>query len=299
MKVIVSGLINIETTVRIDKFPIPYYPIDYPFYGIKSNIAGVAYNVARAFLVLGNDVELLSFIGKDEEGVRIKNRLMQDGISYQYVLEELEETPASVILFDKEGKRQIYCDLKDIQEKQLECSKIEQEISDADVIIACNANINRPLLKAAKKMGKRIATDVHVLSNLEDEYNREFMQYADILFLSDELLPCNPEDFILQLKEKYPCEIIVIGLGEKGALLYDRSTDRLNMLEAVKTETVVNTVGAGDALFTSFLNFYVKGYNSIEALKRAQIFAALKIGHNGAAIGFSTEEEIEEFYTKK
>ena len=134
MKIIVSGLINIETTVKIDKFPIPYFPIDYPFYGIKSNIAGVAYNVAKAFLVLGNDVELLSFIGKDEEGDRIKNRLMQDGISYQYVLEELEETPASVILFDKEGKRQIYCDLKEIQEKQLDYSKLEQKINDADIL---------------------------------------------------------------------------------------------------------------------------------------------------------------------
>lgn len=298
MKIIVSGLINIETTVKIDKFPIPYFPIDYPFFGIKSNIAGVAYNVAKAFSVLGNEVELISLIGKDEEGKRIKNRLMEDGIGHKNVLGELEETPASVILFDKKGKRQIYCDLKDIQEKRLDCSKIEQEMEDAQVIIACNANINRSLLKAAQKKGKLIATDVHVLSDLEDEYNQEFMQCADILFLSDELLPCAPKEFIFKLKEQYSCQIIAIGLGEKGALLYERDQDKVHMLEAVKTKEVVNTVGAGDALFASFLNFYIKGHDAVEALKKAQIFASLKIAHNGAAVGFPTEEEVEGYYKK-
>ncbi len=38
MKVIVSGLVNIETTLKVRKFPIDYYPIDYPFFGIKSDV---------------------------------------------------------------------------------------------------------------------------------------------------------------------------------------------------------------------------------------------------------------------
>ena len=68
MKIIVSGLINIETTLKVRKFPIEYYPIDYPFFGINSDVSGVAYNVAKAFLALGNKVQLTSFIGEDEEG---------------------------------------------------------------------------------------------------------------------------------------------------------------------------------------------------------------------------------------
>ena len=45
MRITVSGLINIETTLKVRKFPIEYYPIDYPFFGVQSEVSGVAYNV--------------------------------------------------------------------------------------------------------------------------------------------------------------------------------------------------------------------------------------------------------------
>lgn len=37
---------------------------------------------------------------------------------------------------------------------------------DCDVVIACNINFNRDLLKKAKEDGKLIATDVHVLGDI-------------------------------------------------------------------------------------------------------------------------------------
>ena len=60
MNVLVSGLVNVETSVKVRKFPIEYYPIDYPFFGVESHIAGVAYNLAKALTTLGDDVDLLS-----------------------------------------------------------------------------------------------------------------------------------------------------------------------------------------------------------------------------------------------
>ena len=38
-----------------------------------------------------------------------------------------------------------------------------------------------------KADNKIIVTDVHVLADINDDYNRDFMQHANILFLSDEL----------------------------------------------------------------------------------------------------------------
>lgn len=78
MKIIVSGLVNIETTLKVRKFPIDYYPIDYPFFGIKSDVSGVAYNVAKALRTLGNDIQITSFIGEDEEGKRILSKLEEE-----------------------------------------------------------------------------------------------------------------------------------------------------------------------------------------------------------------------------
>lgn len=71
MKIFVSGLLNIETTVAVRGFPIDYYPIDYPFFGIRSAVSGVGYNVAKALATLGDDVNLVSFLGDDAEAQRI------------------------------------------------------------------------------------------------------------------------------------------------------------------------------------------------------------------------------------
>lgn len=292
----VSGLINMETTLKVKQFPIEYFPIDYPFFGIKSEVSGVAYNVAKALMTLDNEIQLTSFLGEDEEGKRILSKLDHDKIGKQYIYQQLQETPVTVALYDEEGRRQIYCDLKDIQEKQMDFASLALEVQDSDMVVLCNANFNRPLLKEVKKAGKLIATDVHVISDIADEYNREFMEYADILFLSDEQLPCSPEQFMVKLKERYEAQIIVMGLGKEGAMLYERQEDKIYRLKAVPIGEVVNTLGAGDALFSSFINYYMKGYAPLEALIRAEIFAALKIRHNGAANGFSDQETVEKYY---
>jgi len=50
------------------------------------------------------------------------------------------------------------------------------------------------LLKRALDAGNLIATDVHTISDLYEEYNQDFMQAAQILFMSAEALPVSPED---------------------------------------------------------------------------------------------------------
>lgn len=301
MNVLVSGLVNIETTLKVEGFPINYYPVGYPFYGIHSDVAGVAYNIARAFKKLGDSINLYSFIGNDDEALRILQRLKEDGIGQDNIIAGLDETPSSVVLYDNSGKRQIYCDLKNIQDKELDVndSHFINQVKLCDLIVACNINFNRTLLKKAKELDKIIATDVHVISDIKDSFNKDFMEYSDILFLSDEQLPCAPKEFIGKLKDEYHNKIIVIGMGSNGAMLYDRHEDVICHLEAVKCNNMVNTIGAGDSLFTSFLHYYLKGYNSTDALMRAEIFAALKIAHNGAANGFSSEKDIEKVFSSK
>jgi sugar/nucleoside kinase (ribokinase family) len=64
----------------------------------------------------------------------------------------------------------------------------------------------------------------------------------------------------------------------------------------ITVENVVNTVGAGDALCSSFVHYYAKGLKADEALMRAQIFASYKIGFDGASVGFATEVKVEELW---
>lgn len=293
-KILVSGLINTETTVRIKQFPIEYFPIDYPFFGVNTRVSGVAYNLAKALKTLGDDVRFVSMTGDDFSAKYIREELANMDVSTEYVKNILKATPSSAVLYDDTGKRQIYCDLKDVQEATLDYGKELYE--DCDIVIACNTNFNRDLLRKAKEDKKIIVTDVHVLGDINDEYNRDFMQYANVLFLSDENIKGDYKEFIMRLENTYGNDIIILGRGEKGALMYVKAEAKFYELPAVTVGNVVNTVGAGDALCSSFVHYYAKGLKADEALMRSQIFASYKIGFDGASVGFATEEKVEELW---
>ncbi len=287
-KVLVSGLINIETTLRVEGFPIAYSPVRYPFFGVDSTASGVGYNVAKALTTLGDAVNFLSIIGRDFAGKLVMESLARDELSGEFIVPGIERTPQSVILYD-DGRRQINVDLKDIQEQAYPEEQFDAALSECVVAVLCNINFSRPFLEKARRAGKLVATDVHALSDLNDDYNRDFMQAAHILFLSDENLPMPPEAWVTQLLNRYDPEVVVVGLGAQGALLAVRRDNFVERLPAVRARPVVNTIGAGDALFACFVHYYSRTHDPYESLRKAMLFASWKIGATGAAEGFLDE----------
>jgi hypothetical protein len=63
--IVVSGLINIETSCPINNFPIEYCPVHYPLGQIKSCISGVGFNLTTNLKVLNDNVTFISMIGDD------------------------------------------------------------------------------------------------------------------------------------------------------------------------------------------------------------------------------------------
>jgi ribokinase len=291
----VAGLINIETTLAIDNFPLEYSPDNYPFFGVQSTVSGVGFNIAKALITLGNQVSLASIIGKDPNANLVRQALAEAVLDDTYVLNPLAETAQSVILYEMEGRRQIHTDLKDIQDQSYPIEDAKAPIQNCDLAVICNINFARPLLSLAKEAGKPIATDVHALVSLENEYNQDFMHAADILFMSDEKLPASPEVIAREVLRRFGVEILVIGMGKKGALLAVRKDNFIGRFEAVKTRQVVNSIGAGDALFSAFLDRYLRCGDPYAALKAAMVFASYKIGEKGAATGFLSANELEDW----
>lgn len=296
-RILVSGLINIETTLAVDGFPVEYQPVRYPFFGVRSTVSGVGYNVAKALKTLGNDVCFLSMVGRDGAGHLVEDRLRAEGIDGDSILQLLGETPQSVILYEPSGRRQIHVDLKDIQEKRYPIERFEALAAGADAVALCNINFSRSLLGPARDRGLLVATDVHAIANADDEYNQDFLRAADVLFMSHERLPLSPEEWLTVLGERVRARVMVVGLGEKGAMLWRRG-EGIERFPAVATRPIVNTIGAGDALFSSFLHFYVTSRDPRAAIRRAILFASWKIGERGAAEGFLTEDRLGELETR-
>jgi sugar/nucleoside kinase (ribokinase family) len=296
--ILVSGLINVETTLRVDAFPIAYTPVRYPFFGVNSTVSGVGYNIAKALTTLGDPVHFLSLIGRDLASRLVRESLAADGLPQEFIVEGLAHTAQSVILYDPSGRRLINTDLKDIQEQTYPGAQFDQELADCSLAVLCNINFSRPFLARARQAGIPIATDVHTIADLEDAYNRDFMAAADILFMSDERLPCSPEAWVRQVLDRYDAEIVVVGLGARGALLAVRRAAFLGRFPAVRTREVVNTIGAGDALFSSFVHVYHRTGDPYEAIRQALVFASYKIGTAGAADGFLDEAALSQLCDK-
>ena len=65
------------------------------------------------------------------------------------------------------------------------------------------------------------------------------------------------------------------------------------LIPAVATRDVVQTGGAGDALFAAFLHSYLSTKNPVLALRMAIVFASYKIGEMRSGEGFLTATELE------
>lgn len=284
--ILVVGLINIETTLKLeDGFPLTYAPVRYPFYGVKTTVSGVGYNISRALTKLGDNVRFASLVGHDESALLVRAALRRDRIAADDVLGNMEQTAQSAILYDEDGKRAIFTDLKAIQETRYPEDHLPKLLDGVDLAVISNINFSRPLLQMAKARNIRIATDVHAIADIDDDYNRDYMAAADILFMSHENLPESPHDWMKRVQDTYAPSVTVIGMGGDGALL-GLDNGIIEHLSAIPTRPVVNTIGAGDSLFSSFISGYARTGKAYDALRRAMVFASWKIGDNGGAAGF-------------
>jgi ribokinase len=289
--IFVVGHINLETTLRVDGFPIPYGPVHYPFFGVRSTPSGVGLNWARALTTLGHTVRFVTMLGRDPVGDLILGWLEANGLPTQHVQRDLAESAQAVILYDGEGRRQIHLDLKNAQEMRIAPELLAQAAAGCELALVGNINYARAFLAQSADLRLPVACDVHTIGAIDDPYNSDFMAAATILFQSDEKLPCPPEAWIGRLQQRYNTPIAVVGMGAQGALLGVRG-EPVRHVPAVRIRPIVNTIGAGDALLSAFVHGMVRHGDPLRALQQAVVFAGYKIGERGAAEGFLTADEL-------
>lgn len=292
----VAGFIQIETIVKVDELPVPYQQFKSIPDMIDTNIGGAGYNEAMALRWLGNDVDFMSMVGKE-----IDVKLLQDSMKYQgvdlnfdYVLPKLEAMPTSVILYAK-GQKQTFEDVKDIRTVPYDLDILTRQIQDKDMVLISSCNFCRPIIELAKKYEKPLAVNVRSLRKEKEIQKADFLKAADILYVSDDDLDEEPYDIIDNCRKKYDPEIMILGIGKNGVILYTKTDNSILEYKPVKTNEIVNTIGAGNALFSAFLHYYVKTKDAKESIKNALLFASYKIGFVGTSNGFLTEEQIEQW----
>ncbi len=290
MRALVAGTLNTETSVPVESFPLDYHSTRF-VEEIRTVVSGVGWNVATALHVLGDDVRLLAFCGDDSPGRLARETVASSGVDG--TLLPMSRTPQSVILVEPGGRRAILLDLAGVQDVSMPLETFRAAAAGAGFAMLANVNWTRPLLQVARRIGIPIATDLHDVAALDNPYDTEYLESADIVFLSDERLPVTPEEAAAELLGRSPATEIICGLGAHGALLARRGEEPVR-LPAPTLRPVRSTIGGGDALAAGYCHFrFARNWHPFDAMRAAITFASWKVGSVGGSEGFLTEPELE------
>ncbi len=291
-KFLVAGVTQIETIVRVDRIPVSYAPLTSVNDSIYTAVGGDAYNESLALEWLGDEVSFMSIVGRNQDLSIINPPDRKITLSTEYIIPQMNATPTEVVLYDNQRKQQIFEDIKDLRENVYDMSMVPPIAEASDMLVLANANFCRPFAKLAKEHNKPIAVNIRNYRPEKEKYNTDFLEPAKVLYFSDDTLTEDPYDFIKRISDTYGTEIIILGQGSEGLILFDKTHNLRVHYNTVKTNEVVNTIGAGNALFACFLHYYMETGDSVNAIKNALLFASYKIGYMGTSNGFMTPDQL-------
>jgi sugar/nucleoside kinase (ribokinase family) len=289
-KIVVAGVTSLYTSVRVDGFPLRYAPNCAPQW-MTSTVKGVGCHVAKVLRTLGDDVALCTIVGRDLPGVAIRADLKTHGLLGPGVIDG-ERSSLGVALVAPDGQRMGFPHLSPLDAVDYPAEVFTRQALDADLAVLSNAAFVRPLIPHAVVLDVPIAVDVHLIEDVDDAYNRPWLEAASIVFCSHERLACSARDWITRMFDRYTKVTVVgVGQGAQGCTLGLRD-GTLVRVAATAPRGVVNTSGAGDALFASFLHGWLATRDPARSLESAVLHAGWKIGDPSPVSASLTESGL-------
>lgn len=266
-------------------------------------IGGAPLNVALRLKSLDNNVSIISRIGDDKKGRKIKKHLVKQGVN----VDNLQTDPKL-----KTGKVKVMLNAKgsasyDIMFPRawdkIELTETNKSITKrADAFIygslVARDDTSRDTLYALLKLAKYKIFDINlrapyytkaILNHLMNE--ADFIKFNDEeIFEIGEALNSQThslEQNITFLADQTNTKTICVTKGRHGAILYYNGTFYYNSGYQIE---VVDTVGAGDSFLATLISKLLKGDNPQEAIDYACAIGALVAGSEGANPKFSTED---------
>jgi sugar/nucleoside kinase (ribokinase family) len=289
--IVVAGVTNVQFSVPVDGFPLGYAPVCYPQGRTRVSVGGVGFNVAAGLAALGGRVRLATFAGGDLLGGAVEGELRARGLYGPWVAGG-QETARSVVLHEPGGERMICTDLRGLSQAVYPAGVFAEALGGAGWVVVTNIGFARPLLAVARDAGVPVAADVQAIDDVDDEYNRDWMAAARVLFCSHERLPVAPADWVRLVWERYGTDVVVVGCGAGGAVLGVREGGEVRQVPAVAPRGVTGTAGAGDALAAAFMHVYAACGDPYAAIGQAVVFAGYAVGAPPGGPVFLTGPEL-------
>jgi ribokinase len=299
-RIVVIGSANIDLTTFTDQFPRPGETI----FGrdFSMGFGGKGANQAVAARLCGADVAMVARVGDDMFGEATIQNFKSFGIDTSRVtVTPGVSTGVAPIFVESSGQNRILV-VKGANDRLTP----EDVYAAKDVILSADKvvlGLEIPLLTSIKAMQHAKAHGIETIFNPAPAQVLDLKEIA----AADYVIPNETEAEIISgmpvqnLEDARKCvrrllegglSRVILTLGANGCLFGDEH------VAAFPVEPV-DTTGAGDAFIGSLAVFLSSGYSELQAIARANLYAALSTLSKGTQKSFVTAERFNEEWQRR
>ena len=237
----------------------------------KLEPGGGGINVARAIKKLGGDAVAV-YPGGGYTG-KAFTKLLKDEKVKTIVIESKNETRENIIVFEEKSGKQFRFGMPGTSLSKNEWRKCLQAISNSkgiEFIVASGSlppgvpgNIYAQLAVIAKKKNAKLVLDTcgeALLHAAEEGVYLLKPNLAELCFLAGKSYLAENEiaPAAMKIIEKGNCEILVVSMGDKGAMMVTKNSIKIVVPPPVE---IKSTVGAGDSMVAGIVYTLSQGKN--------------------------------------
>lgn len=248
-----------------------YLPLPYTCFA-----GGNAVNASVAMQRAGLPTAYVGFIGDDEDGQLILNRLRQQGVDVSHVRAIPGQTGKTHIYLTPQGERKfLFEHLGPVFPLPLEEELLAFALQHDLVHTTCNGGAQLYLPEIKKKRGILVSMDYG--ERYTQEFFDETIAFIDLAFFS------LPEDFRGSVRDfaskmfRPHLTLLLVTMGKDGSLARNSS---FHFQPSVPID-VLDSLGAGDAYIGTFLANWLQGKTVLNSMGTASRVAALTCTHMG------------------
>lgn len=262
---------------------------------------GSAANTTKCIAQLGGKAGFIGKTGYDNVGEFFENDMLQNGITPVLLKSAMPSGRCNVLISSDHERTMATC-LGAAADMKAEDLKPEMFKNNDILHIEGYLMQNYDLIDKAGFMAKKAGLDISLdfaSYNIVAEHI-DFLQYfskkyADIIFANEEesfsFTHEKPEDAVRIIGET--ARIAVVKIGAKGSYITHKGDT--NHVNAVYTENVVDTTGAGDIFAAGFLYGMSEGYNTTKCGEIGALCASEIIQSLGARMSNESMERIKRY----
>lgn len=304
-KICVLGSMNMDLVLKVKDIPqVGETILSKSFEKISG---GKGANQAVAAKRSGSEVVMISKIGKDDNGLILKNKLKEDNIDVSFIYEdEKEATGMAIIMVNDTGNNSIIVvPGSNMTINEEEINKSEKALKESDILISQFETPEEITLKAftkAKDFGKLTILNPAPAKKINDE----LLKVTDIIVPNEteaEVLSGIKVENLEDAKKaaevflKKGVKFVIITLGSRGAAVIGE--DFSEVVPAFKVNAI-DTTAAGDSFIGGLSSkLDVKNLNKenlIKAITFGNKVSSIAVQRKGAQPSIPYLKEVEEVY---